>query len=37
MDKKTEYKILSLACLTGKIMLQNGSEVYSRKSYMPGS
>lgn len=28
MDKKDEYKILSLACLAGKIMLQNGSEIY---------
>lgn len=34
MDKKTEYKILSLACLTGKIMLQNGSEVYRVENHI---
>ena len=34
MDKKTEYKILSLACLTGNIMLQNGSEVYRVENHI---
>lgn len=28
MTKKNEYKILSLACHAGKILLQNGAEVY---------
>lgn len=34
MDKKDEYKILSLACLAGRIMLQNGSEIYRVESHV---
>lgn len=28
MNKKNEYKVLSLSCLAGKILLQNGAEIY---------
>ena len=28
INKKNEYKILSLSCLTGKLLLKNGAEIY---------
>lgn len=34
MNKKNEYKILSLACLAGKILLQNGAEIYRVENYV---